>query len=243
MSVPHRRSHRSRSPARSREGGAVLTLERFLAHPPEVVWRAVTDPTEVRRWFLTEAQVEAWVGGRVDLVTGSYRLHATGKVVAWDPPRLYEYEWNIAPRASFPEGERAVVRWELRPENGGTLLVVTHRDLTRRTAGVFGVGMEAFLDRLVAQLSGEPLPDWDARVKQLRQGREGGSRSTAREMDWEPPTLRTLRIAGPGVTSGQRLARSAEVTDLLWRTHEGTLSRANAGPSISARAVRLREVS
>jgi uncharacterized protein YndB with AHSA1/START domain len=165
--VPHRQRPRSHVVPVQR-ALATLVVRRFVHHAPTVVWRALTDPTEVRQWFLTEAKVDGREGGRIDLTTGSYRMHATGRVLSWDPPRVYEYEWNVAPRPSLPEGERSVVRWELRPTEGGTLLTLTHRNLTERTAGVFRLGMEAFLDRLEAQLDGLPLPDWDARLRELR---------------------------------------------------------------------------
>ena len=145
----------------------------MVHHPPEVVWKAITDPNEVRQWFLTEAKVEGRVGGPIEMTTGSYRMHATGRLLSWDPPHLYEYEWNVAPRPSLPEGEESIVRWELRPAEGGTLLTVTHRNLTKRTAGVFREGMEAFLDRLEAQLDGLPLPDWDARLREIRDSSTG----------------------------------------------------------------------
>ncbi|MCI4336568.1 MAG: SRPBCC domain-containing protein [Thermoplasmata archaeon] len=161
------------SPPRSRvvlEDRALATLivERVLRHPPSVVWKAITDPSEVRQWFLTELSGDTRVGREIEMTTGSYHMRATGRVLAWDPPKLYEYEWNVEPRPSLPEGERSVVRWELRTAEGGTLLTLTHRNLTRRTAEVFREGMEAFLDRLEAQLEGRPLPDWDTRLREIR---------------------------------------------------------------------------
>jgi uncharacterized protein YndB with AHSA1/START domain len=156
-----------------RSGLATLVVRRFLRHPPNVVWRAITDPDEVRKWFLTELDLEARPGGRIETTTGNFRVHSTGRVLAWDPPRVYEYEWNVTPSPSLPEGEITVVRWELSPADGGTLLTVTHRGLTRRTAGVFGEGMEAFLDRLEAQLDGRPLPDWETRLREIRGGTSG----------------------------------------------------------------------
>ncbi|MCI4323522.1 MAG: SRPBCC family protein [Thermoplasmata archaeon] len=151
-------------------GGALATLvvRRFLRHSPPEVWTALTDPDQVRQWFLTEAKVDGRIGGTIEMTTGSFRVQATGRVLSWEPPRLYEYEWNVAPRPSLPEGERSIVRWELRPVEGGTQLTLTHSHLTRSTADVFGAGMEAFLDRLEAQLDGRPLPDWEERLRDIR---------------------------------------------------------------------------
>lgn len=144
---------------------ATLAFRRFLPHAPDRVWKALTDPADLQQWFLTEAQVEHRVGGNVDLVTSSSKVHATGRVLAWDPPRVYEYEWNAAPSPLLPDGEKTVVRWELAPTPGGTLLSLTHRNLTARTARIYHGGMASFLDRLAALLAGAPLPEWRARAR------------------------------------------------------------------------------
>jgi uncharacterized protein YndB with AHSA1/START domain len=148
---------------------ATLVLRRFLPHPPNVVWRAITEPEQIRQWELTTAKVDGRPGGTVDLVTGASMVHATGRILTWDPPRVYEHEWNVAKEeARGPADEQSVVRWELTPREGGTLLVLTHRGLKRKTAGVFRHGLPGFLDRLEALLDGRPLPDWDQAVRESR---------------------------------------------------------------------------
>jgi uncharacterized protein YndB with AHSA1/START domain len=143
---------------------ATLVFRRLLRHPPRLVWEAITEPDQIRVWFMTEAKIEPRKGGRVELVTGPARVSATGRILEWDPPRVYEYEWNIGPSAFTPKGEASVVRWELTPTGEGTLLVLTHRRLTRATATVFSRGVRAFLNRLAAQLDGVLLPDWQSQV-------------------------------------------------------------------------------
>src|SRR5947209_18469585 len=86
--------------------------------------------------------------------------HATGKILQWEPPRLLEYEWNVAPAPEMPRGERAIFRYELTPDGDSTHLRVTYRRITRQTAHGFLPGLHAFLDRLEAQLDGRALPDW-----------------------------------------------------------------------------------
>jgi uncharacterized protein YndB with AHSA1/START domain len=124
---------------------------------------------------MTSSRTDGRVGGNVDFVTGPTRVHATGRILGWDPPRLYEYEWNVASQVDHQfGGEESVVRWELTPQEGGTLLVVSHRDLTKATAKVFHLGMQAFLDRLEAQLEGQSLPDWEARIREIHGPSSGG---------------------------------------------------------------------
>jgi uncharacterized protein YndB with AHSA1/START domain len=146
---------------------ATLSFRRRLAHPPEAVWEALTDPAQLRQWFMTVAKIDGRPGGSVNMVSGPARFEWTGAILAWEPPRLYEYEWNVAPRTELPQGERSIVRWELQPQEGGTLLTLTHSRLTRGTALGFAPGTHAFLDRLEAQLAGQTLPDWMRRYQEV----------------------------------------------------------------------------
>ncbi|MFP2932731.1 SRPBCC family protein [Pyxidicoccus sp. 3LG] len=151
------------------EGGtATLVFQRRLRHPPEAVWAALTDPEQLRQWFMTTAKIDGRPGGSVDMVSGPARFHWTGRILAWEPYRLYEYEWNVAPRAELPTGEQSIVRWELAPADEGTLLTLTHRQLTKGTALGFAPGTHAFIDRLSAHLDKTPLPDWMRRYGEVQ---------------------------------------------------------------------------
>lgn len=145
-----------------------LRYERFLRHAPEVVWGALTEPEQLAAWFMQSGSIEARAGGAIDVVMGVSQFHWTGAILTWDPPHIYEHEWNMDPRPEVPFGERTVVRWELTPVDGGTRVVVRHRHLTRGTGLGFAPGFHAFLDRLAAQLDGEPLPNWMKRYDEVR---------------------------------------------------------------------------
>jgi uncharacterized protein YndB with AHSA1/START domain len=153
---------------------ATLTFERRLRHPVHAVWEAITDPDHLAHWYMTRAQIDARAGGSIDFVTSPAQVHATGKILTWDPPRVFEHEWNVGPiKEVLTQGERSIVRWELIPEGDITILRFTHRRLTRQTATIFAGGMVAFLDRLENQLDGDPLVDWAARVEKIRAGERG----------------------------------------------------------------------
>jgi uncharacterized protein YndB with AHSA1/START domain len=140
---------------------ARLTYQRRLPHPPERVWAALTDPAQIKQWFMaSSATIDGRVDGTVETVAGPGQFHSRGRILAWEPPRVYEYEWIVAPRAELPQGENSSIRWELMPADGGTLLTMMHRRLTRPASLGFAPGWHAFLDRLAAQLDGAPLPDW-----------------------------------------------------------------------------------
>jgi uncharacterized protein YndB with AHSA1/START domain len=136
---------------------ATILFRRLLRHPIQDVWEAITDPDQLESWFMVKLTRDDPPGGRV-VMEHPNKVRATGRVLEWRPPRTYEYEWSLPAGPSQPDGEESIVRWELTPVEGGTLLVLTHRKLTRPTAAVFSRGLGVFLDRLSAHLDGRPLP-------------------------------------------------------------------------------------
>jgi uncharacterized protein YndB with AHSA1/START domain len=148
---------------------ATLTFRRTYRHSPEHVWDAIATPEGLRGWLAcTYVQIEGRIGGRIELVSGPAGYESTGKILAWEPPRVLEYEWNVAPVPEMPRGEQAIFRYELTPDGDSTHVVVTCRRISRQTAGGFLPGMHAFLDRLEAQLGRRTLPDWMHRFDDLK---------------------------------------------------------------------------
>src|SRR5829696_3599983 len=140
---------------------AVIAFERRLGHPVEAVWAALTEPDERAAW-LGPGTLEPRAGGQVAIHTGpedrSERQPViSGRVLAWDPPRVLEHEW-IQPGLDV-----SVVRYELEADAGGTILRLTHRRSV--TPGAFGgrAGWHAYLDRLAAHLDGLTVPAWSER--------------------------------------------------------------------------------
>ena len=147
--------------------GATLVFRRRLPHPPESVWKALTDSSDLAAWYMTKAVIDGREGGTIDFVAGPSRLHVTGRILTWDPPNVFEHEWKVAPRPELPTGEDAVIRWELRGDGDGTILHLEHGRLKRDTALGFAPGTHAFIDRLQAHLDGKPLPSWQERYQQV----------------------------------------------------------------------------
>ena len=148
---------------------ATIMFRRILHHPPQLVWQAITDSDELKGWLMCSfAKIDGRTGGTVEMVSGPKQFHVKGKILAWDPPNVYEHEWKVSPVAEMPQGEDAVFRYELTRTSGSTLLTVTYRRLTRRTASGFAPGTHVLLDRLEAQLDNKPLPDWMARFERVQ---------------------------------------------------------------------------
>ena len=124
-----------------------VRLERRLADPPEVVWRALTDRDELRAWFPCDVLVDRWEAGAAitfpfppDVID----MTLTGEVLEVDEPARLAYTW----------GEE-ILRYELSPEGDGTLLVLIN-ELAPGAAARNAAGWEICLDRLAGL---QPTPD------------------------------------------------------------------------------------
>ncbi len=147
---------------------ATLTFQRRLPHPPEAVWDAITDPKRLAMWYMQQVSIDGRLGGSIEFVSGAGKLHATGRILAWDPPRLLEYEWKVKPRPQMPSGEDTIVRWELLREGPETVLTLTHMNLTHGKAVGAAPFTHVILDRLAAHLDGRPFQDFERRVAEIQ---------------------------------------------------------------------------
>jgi uncharacterized protein YndB with AHSA1/START domain len=145
----------------------VINVRRFFKAPPELVYRALTQPEYIRRWFgprrleITECEADLRVGGTWRIVRRApegTELVFGGTYLELDPPhrRVGTFRWEGAPE------HEAVETFEVTAVEGGTLLTSTmrHRSLEARDMHVAN-GMESGmvesyerLDELVAAAQG-----------------------------------------------------------------------------------------
>lgn len=129
---------------------ATLRVERRLGHPPEDVWAALTDEAEARQWMPTPyTTIDSHVDGHIE-IDGPMRV--TGRILAWDPPRLFEHEFRLAPCKAAPAGEDAIMRYEIEPDGDGCLLTATLTRMTPASVRLFSGGMPKGLELLEAYL-------------------------------------------------------------------------------------------
>jgi uncharacterized protein YndB with AHSA1/START domain len=129
---------------RTVDGRSVLRMERRLAHPPEKVWRALTEPDRLADWFPSSVRVDLRVGGEI---TFDFPPDTPGVVTELDPPRVFAYTWN---------GD--LLHWEVQPAAGGSLLVLNHTFNDHYGAPSFAAGWETCLSAMDASLAGDPAP-------------------------------------------------------------------------------------
>ncbi|GIG87294.1 SRPBCC family protein [Plantactinospora endophytica] len=130
-------------------GRQMLRIERRLAHPPEKVWPAVTEPEHLREWFPAEVRLEPRVDGSITFSFGSgpdAPPDSVGRISAYEPPRLFAFTW-----------EDDLFRIELHPDGPGCLLVFSHVFDDRAGAASFASGWKLCLDALTGILDGRPV--------------------------------------------------------------------------------------
>lgn len=145
-------------------GKASIEFERFLSHPPETIWNAITDKEQLSAWYICKVRIEQGIGGNIEFWFGP-NYHVTGLIRVWQPPYVLEHEWNIEPTESLADGVKSTVRWELVKHGEGTLIRLTHRNLSDDVVNGMIPWLDPapadhlVLDSLDAYLSSIPLPE------------------------------------------------------------------------------------
>jgi uncharacterized protein YndB with AHSA1/START domain len=124
-----------------------LVLVRELRHPPEKVWRALTDPVHLREWAPFDADRSLATVGPMKLSTvgAPTPMVSESTVKRADAPRLLEYTW----------GDHEM-RWELEPLGGGTRLTLWH-NIARDYISMGAAGWHICFDVLERLLAGQPI--------------------------------------------------------------------------------------
>ena len=142
------------------DGRVAVRFVRLFGHPPEKVWRAITDPEQLAAWFpavvdLSRAAGEELFFGVTDEQRRRYGMaddpeaKPNGRMLRNEPPNVLEYEWL---------GE--ILSWEIVGTADGSRLVFTNVLSDRDAAGPAAAGWEAGLEVVAAQLDGTTIT-WD----------------------------------------------------------------------------------
>jgi len=125
-----------------------LVLVKELRQPPDKVWRALTEPAQLREWAPFDASGSmGTAGATVTLTTvGAPSPHVTKTTVTRaEAPAVLEYNWG-----GFD------MRWTLDAVGGGTRLTLWH-DIDRRFISMGAAGWHICVDVLDHLLAGTPI--------------------------------------------------------------------------------------
>ncbi|MCT8998661.1 SRPBCC family protein [Chelativorans intermedius] len=91
-----------------------IVVEREISHPPEKIWRALTEPHFLEEWFMKmQDDFEPAPGHRFRVTADWGVVHC--QVRAAEPNRRLTYSWDTKDLVS-------TVTWTLTPTEKGTLL-------------------------------------------------------------------------------------------------------------------------
>lgn len=125
-----------------------VVVERELPHPPEKVWRALTQPHLVEEWLM-QGDVQAKVGHRFNL-RGEWGGVLDCEVLDVEPHRTLSYSWNFV--HDDPAYDlRSVVTFTLTPTGTGTHLRMEQsgfRPAQKQAYGGAHAGWRKFLAKL-----------------------------------------------------------------------------------------------
>jgi uncharacterized protein YndB with AHSA1/START domain len=130
------------------DGRWQIRFTRTLQHPPEKVWRALTEPQELAKWFPTTIEGERVPGAplRFSFPQGQ-APPMDGEMLAFEPESVMELRWG-------PD----IIRIELHPVDEGSELTLVDILEDRGKAARDGAGWHVCLDSVEAALRGEPAP-------------------------------------------------------------------------------------
>ena len=136
--------------------GRDLVLERVLPGSIDDAWASITESDRLARWFCTWTG-EARVGATLELSLVAEEGDATSQaeITACEPPT------HLAV-STHDQGGTWLLEATLTPidSNHTRLGFVHHLDEEAKSEEV-GPGWEYYLDRLVAAMNGNPMPDFD----------------------------------------------------------------------------------
>jgi len=129
---------------------STIDCDEFIPHPPETVWRALTEPELLARWW-APGDVRAEVGHTFSLDMGPWGRQSC---------RVLEVQEGRLLRYSFGEGVLdSTVTWRLAPEGSGTRLFLTHdgfdldSPVGRQAYDGMGTGWPTVLSRITPALT------------------------------------------------------------------------------------------
>jgi uncharacterized protein YndB with AHSA1/START domain len=195
-------------------GEPTLRFERRLRHPPAKVWRAVTEPAEMKYWFPATVEVELAPGAPMRFTFPEDAVADgdwDGEVLEVDEEKVFMFRWN-----------EDVLRIELTPDGDGCLLVFS-QTLSGGHVGLLGAGRtaagwDACLDQLLAQLDDTAAPeraDWHTPMAHyIDKFGLGNGIATSTEDGYELRFARDL-VWKPPADTWQVLVENVEIGDLL----------------------------
>jgi uncharacterized protein YndB with AHSA1/START domain len=157
--------------ARTAIDGDAYTVRRaiHIAAPVAKVWRAITEPELVAKWFVTSVTLDGRDVGAEGVFTFGEHRRIPVRIEELDEPHIIAYRWSNDDAAFAKSGgvdpttidddHSLLMRFTLEPVAGGTQLTVVESGFDTTSDPSFNMeshrgGWDQILDGLVAYLEG-----------------------------------------------------------------------------------------
>lgn len=116
----------------------VAKVSILLDAPVSTVWKAVTDPAEVKKYFFGTDLVTEWKIGSPVYFRGEWDgkpYEDKGTVLDFQPEKMLKYDYysSFSGKEDIPENYQ-IITYEIRPENDKTELTITQTNVATEDA-------------------------------------------------------------------------------------------------------------
>jgi uncharacterized protein YndB with AHSA1/START domain len=137
-----------------------VRFTRTLRHPPEKVWRALTEPEHLKAWFPSTIDGERAAGAKLRFMFEQPGVDAMdGEMLVYEPPSKLEFMWG-----------EDMLTFTLEPAGSGTVLTLVDTIVELGKAARDAAGWHEKLEVLDAHLSGAEPPAPMTRWKEVHPG-------------------------------------------------------------------------
>lgn len=154
----------------SADGVGVVRIEDRYDTDIDDLWKALTDPERLRRWFgVVEGDLR--LGGAFHIYVAADDIESTGRVEACEPPRRLLLT-NRETDESFQRGQGvppfdAHIEVTLSPDGDRTILVIEVRGMPLDKIAFYGAGWQIHAESLGGDIAGRERGDTEARWGEL----------------------------------------------------------------------------
>jgi uncharacterized protein YndB with AHSA1/START domain len=132
-----------------------IVIERIMPHPPEKIWRALTESSLIAQWLM-QNDFESRVGAAFTFHAkpmGNWNGIVHCEVTTCEPPKRLVYTWKggTVQNAAYGSALDSVVEWILTPVPGGTRVRMEHSGFTSQNDSAYTTmsgGWPTVLERL-----------------------------------------------------------------------------------------------
>jgi uncharacterized protein YndB with AHSA1/START domain len=98
----------------------------YIATTPEKVWQALTETDFTQQYFFGFAvEIEPKQGGRFRLLWPDGRVHVSGEVAEWSPPRRLAVTWLVEGMNDFGDLPECLISYDIAPSGEAVKLTMS----------------------------------------------------------------------------------------------------------------------